>query len=718
MSGIRNCLPVLEQVTSVDTVHNLIIANCNSIDRAEISLSSSCLNIKYGPNGIGKSTLAKAIEASMKGEGLSALLPFKHRSSEKPPSPSVSGAEAFQKLCVFNEDYVSQFVFQQDEVVRNSFNIFVRTADYDQAMDDLNALLEGVRKAFSSNEGIDQALKDLGEIKDAISLTSKGEISKSSKIYKAFGTGNKIENIPTSLQGFELFLKSEQPSKWIEWQTKGNSYLDLGDQCPYCSKEMKEPEEKEVARAVAKEYDATSINHLNAIKTVLERLGIYFSDDCQKLIEQVIKAKTSLSIEQVAFLKSLKSDIETLITKLNNLRNISFYTLRDVEKLSEQISQLKCDLTLMDKVNSDSTRALVDPLNSQLDELMKQAGPLQGSINKQRDRIRDAISGNEASINGFLKSAGYRYAVRIVPDADSYHMELVHEDHPEHIQGASSHLSYGEKNAFALVLFLHQVQSEKPDLVVLDDPISSFDKNKKFAILNELFRGKASLKSTTTLMLTHDIEPAIDMIRSTTRLFKGAHPQVSFLTYRKGVVEERPVTREDIQTFASICRKNIERLKQPILQAIYLRRHFEILDTLALEYNLLASLFKGRSIPTISLSRGESRDMTADEKLEAETRIKLEMPNFDYDKLLKTVSDVESLRIMFEETTVGYEKLQLFRLIKGESSTDKPDDDVVTKFVNETYHIENEYVMQLNPHDFDHVPEYVVDFCIDRLAKN
>lgn len=696
--------------------HTILIEHCNSVDKAGFKIFSGCLNIKYGPNGVGKSTLAKTLALFIKGDSLQPLLPFKHRASETPPAPSITGADAFSSICVFNEEYVSQFVFQQNEVVRNSFDIFVKTADYDQAMDDLNVLLQGVRKAFSANEGIDQALKDLSELRDAISMTNKGEISKSCKIYKAFGAGNKIEHIPPTLTGFELFLKSDQPSKWIEWQTKGNSYLALGDQCPYCAKEMKTPSEKEVALAVAKEYDAPSINHLNSIKAVLERLGNYFSDDCQKLVEQIIKAKTSLSIEQGEFLKNLKSNIETLIAKLNNLRNISFFTLRDVEKLSDQIGQLRCDLTLMDKVNSQATRSVVDPLNAQLDELMKQIGPLQGSINKQRDRIRDAIKGNESSINGFLKSAGYRYAVRIVSDSDCYRMELVHEDFDEHIQGASNHLSYGEKNAFALVLFLHQVQSEKPDLVVLDDPISSFDQNKKFAILNELFRGKASLKSMTTLMLTHDLEPAIDMIRST-RLFEGAHPRVSFLTCRKGIVEERPVTKDDIQTFASICKQNIARLNEPILKAIYLRRHFEILDVVGLEYNLLASLFKGRTVPTMR-EDGADRDMTPEEKQQAEEAIRREISEFVYDDLLLTVNDRAELQRMFEGTAVGYEKLQLFRLIKGEASKDKPEGDVVAKFVNETYHIENEYVMQLNPHFFDPVPEYIVEVCVQVLTDN
>ena len=134
------------------------------------------------------------------------------------------------------------------------------------------------------------------------------------------------------------------------------------------------------------------------------------------------------------------------------------------------------------------------------------------------------------------------------------------------------------------------------------------------------------------------------------------------------------------------------------------------------EYNLLASWFNGRDIPTVSLAGGESSEMTHVEKSQAETGIMADIPEFSYDDLLKTVKDVYTLRKMFEETTVGYEKLQLFRLIKGESSKDKPEGDVAAKFVNETYHIENEYVMQLDPHKFDYVLEYVLDTCIKVLS--
>ncbi|WFU14650.1 hypothetical protein [Bradyrhizobium sp. CB3481] len=51
-----------------------------------------------------------------------------------------------------------------------------------------------------------------------------------------------------------------------------------------------------------------------------------------------------------------------------------------------------------------------------------------------------------------------------------------------------------------------------------------------------------------------------------------------------------------------------------------------------------------------------------------------------------------------------YEKIQLFRIFNIEH-----DDDVIRKFINESYHIENEYVMQLNPHKFESIPEYIID---------
>ena len=59
----------------------------------------------------------------------------------------------------------------------------------------------------------------------------------------------------------------------------------------------------------------------------------------------------------------------------------------------------------------------------------------------------------------------------------------------------------------------------------------------------------------------------------------------------------------------------------------------------------------------------------------------------------------------------GYEKLQVFRLL--ELDQDHP---VIRKFVNETYHIENAFICQLDPSRFDLIPEYVIMECDKLIA--
>mgnify|MGYP006910671097 CR=1 FL=1 len=214
-------------------------------------------------------------------------------------------------------------------------------------------------------------------------------------------------------------------------------------------------------------------------------------------------------------------------------------------------------------------------------------------------------------------------------------------------------------------------------------------------------------------MLTHDIEPAVDVVKGTARLFAGSQPQATFLSSKQNIVSEVAITKPDIQTFAQICNKIVLSEADNLIKAIYLRRHFEITDDVGLEYNLLASLLHKREVPTIK-SDTEDREMSAAEKGDAEATIKnTKIADFEYNGLLSELNDAEIMMTKYNATDVGYEKIQLFRLIKG-----KHEDDIISKFINESYHIENEYVMQLDPRRFDSIPEYVVKECDRLLAED
>ena len=74
--------------------YNITVRDCNSIDEARVAISKGCLNIKYGPNGLGKSTIARAIIGKAQEDGsLEGLTPFKHIGNYGAPEPSVEGLD-------------------------------------------------------------------------------------------------------------------------------------------------------------------------------------------------------------------------------------------------------------------------------------------------------------------------------------------------------------------------------------------------------------------------------------------------------------------------------------------------------------------------------------------------------------------------------------------------------------------------------------------------
>jgi hypothetical protein len=66
---------------------------------------------------------------------------------------------------------------------------------------------------------------------------------------------------------------------------------------------------------------------------------------------------------------------------------------------------------------------------------------------------------------------------------------------------------------------------------------------------------------------------------------------------------------------------------------------------------------------------------------------------------------------LYNTCSNSYEKLQVFRLIAPKSGNS-----VMQKFINETYHIENEFICQLDPVKFDTIPEYVILEC-DKILQ-
>lgn len=689
------------------------IENCNSIDLAKIRLEPKKLNIKFAPNGTGKSTIANALYlSSQQVSDLKSLLPFKLRQLNPDNlEPSVTISPNLNTVMRFNENYISQFVFQKDELLTDSFNVLIKNQEYLKIDNEINELTQEIRSLFLKNPEIEPLVLTLKEMSGYFTLSKTG-LAKNSTASKGLSSGNKIHHIPQGLEMYQPFIQSSNSVDWIDWQHRGQRFLETTDCCPFCASHTSD--KKEQITKLAQEYDKKTIQNLINIINVINKLGEYFSTDCRGKLEAITKLKDGLEPAHETYLRTVKSQIENFIAKLEKLRNLSAFQFEDSEKVNEALGKYILSFDFFTELESEKMIAMITPINESIQRLQDKAGPLQGKINQQKSKVQKTIERHQIDINNFLNSAGYTYEVSIVGDGEKAQLKLKHKDHNDFLEGGNQYLSFGERNAFAIVLFMYECLAKNPDLIILDDPISSFDKNKKYAILDMLFRKKVGecLRGKTVLMLTHDVEPIIDTVKSLAKKFKD-QSVASFLHYKDGVINEYRIEKTKIKTFSQICKDMIFSERSEIIKLIYLRRHFELIDEQGDAYQVLSNLLHGRSRPE------DQRVFIKDDEEYPEmdtaifdrgcSEILSMLPSFCYTKLCEIIKDKQQIQLLYTMTEIGYEKLQLFRILFLEDQ--ELGNNVIQKFINETYHIENEYICQLDPNQFDTIPQYVIQEC-------
>lgn len=688
----------------------LTITNCNNIDSGKIEITNNKLNIKFGINGTGKSTITRAIKYAIDSPHLlTELIPFKHRQSEIKVVPEITINEEIKSVLIFNEEYLNQFLFKEDELISNSYEIFINTPEYKNSTEQIEQLLSEIKKVFSENEDLNKTISDFENLSKSFATTQTG-LSKSSALYKGLKEGNKIQHIPDSLKGYSKLIKDKNCVKWLDWQNNGEQFLEISDDCPYCTSPTTEI--KETIKSVSTFYDKNVIKNFTVIIEALKNLGEYFSENANLTLQTITEKQTGLEESEMNYIVAVKQQIDDLLLKLKALKEISSVSFSEDEKVEEKLKNLKINIELFDRFKAEKTTSIIESLNGSLDTVLEKVGQLQGEINKQKRLVKILIEKHRKSINSFLTNAGYKYTVEIENDnSNNYKLLLRHIESDGIINGGKQHLSFGEKNAFSLVLFMYEALYKKPDLIVLDDPISSFDKSKKYAIMHMLFRGKSGecLLNKSVLMLTHDLDPVID----TVKILKEFNNlcEANFLTTKKGILTETRIKKQNLLSFAQICKSALDSNLDEIIKLIYLRRHFEIIDDLGNEYEILSNLFHKRKREECKDQRKEMGDdlMSELDFNSGVAKIKELIPSFDYVTILAKLEDLEALKTLYNEVENSYAKLNIFRLIYDEKLTEIPS--VLRKFINETFHIENELICQLDPNEYDLIPDFILEEC-------
>lgn len=694
---------------------NIFIENCNNIESGKISIAPGKLNIKYAHNGTGKTTISKSIVSVIENTGdLTSLKPFKPKGKEKVES-SITGLDDIKSVMVFDEEYLNQYVFLKDEILKDSFNIFIRTPEYETHMENIRIQLSDLHEVFKDNETIESLLNNLDLFVGGFGRAKSG-LAKNGSIYKGLGGGNKLKNIPADLSVYSDFLKKDTGTvKWLKWHFDGKNHSDESHNCPYCAHNI--DNQRAAIRKVSEEYDSKAVEHLLNMLEAFESLSQYMSDNAKIRLNNIANNLNGISKEDEKYLNELKDEAVNLRQGLETVKNANFDSLKNVDMVADELESYKIHLLETSSLNSSVTNGELVKINALIDVAKEKAGQIQGAIRKQNSRILCIVEKYEIDINSFLDYAGYKYRVSLKGDStENIRLVMRHIDADDTYTGdVKQHLSYGEKNALALVLFMYDAINKKPDLIILDDPISSFDGNKKFAILHRLFTGSGdnSFFNKTVLLLTHEFSTIIDVIYNLKRDFNA--PVASYLENNDGNLVEKSITKSDIQSSTSISKENIGTTANKLSKIIYLRRLLELDNNKGSGYQLVSSYLHKRQKP-IRYDNDNSHsviDLTEDEIAEAINEIQnhnISFGNYS-DEVTKLTN--KALVCEYDAASSNYEKLHIFRiLLEGIKGQNK----VFQKFINETYHIENDYLFQLNPLKYEIVPSYIIKECDKNIA--
>lgn len=693
------------------------ICNCNNIDNGSIEVQEKKLNILYGINGTGKTTIAKAIQHFYSDKDYSSLIQFKNRKTNK-QLPTVDLVdEKGLNVAIYNEDYVNTNLYKADELISNSFEIIVRTPNYEKNLLKIELMVSNLKSVFEKHEDLNDLISVLTTFLNSFGKSIKSPYAASSAFAKGLSKGNLIENIPEEFQEYTPFLKNEKNYSYIGWQAKGQDFLDITDnKCPCCTSVIEE-KGKQIIKQFCRQYNSKEIEHLNNVMDTFEKLKSFFSSNAVSLFSAILNNTSGISDSQNSFIMELKQQATDFLMLLIKMKSIGFDQLKDSEDIEQQLKAYQIQLEYFSHFNSPVTAEKVNLINQSLDEVIIKAGELKGAVNTQKQYLATLIENNKKQINGFLKSAGYHYTVDIKnSDATGKtKLMLIADGMAEELERPNEHLSFGEKNALSLILFILQVKHEKNDLIILDDPISSFDGNKRFALVNLLFMGETSLKGLTVLLLTHDFSTVVDLVKNMQRAL-SISVSAAFLSNNRGALAVKKITSSDIVSYKEILLQKIKDTNALLVtRIIALRRLSEIENGKDLVWNYISSLIHNKkpcvnesNMDAAGLPPKSEREMTSVEIGKSLCFVKKYIPEFDENQIQKLIADKTRLKQSFFSLECPYEKLQIFRIIIGDGNES---DSIVQKFINETFHVENDSIFQLDYAEYDTVPSYIIDAC-------
>lgn len=427
----------------------------------------------------------------------------------------------------------------------------------------------------------------------------------------------------------------------------------------------------------------------------------------------------------------LTTELDLLISRFDAISDFGRKNIAkaDISDIEQQISHMEIPVDLFEIFRGEKLLNIFSRINEKVVQLKGEVSSLKKEMGELKGLLLATINASQMDINDFLKTAGINYEIEIRAEDETNSKTILKQcfsDEKSNVENIREHLSWGEKNAFSLILFMYYAHMQNADLIILDDPVSSFDSNKKYAILHRMFKNmgkqQISLLDKTVLLLTHDFEPITDFI--VVGKMSKDNAVASFVWNENGIVAEQMINPEDdvciiTEEYANIARKSDINI---VSRVAFLRKLCELngrQGEWGEAYEILSCLVHASGIRR-KLENDTYVDMDDTEIERGMSKIKVFIPDFDFEEYKDSTYTISGIKTLYECENNAYLKIQLFRAIceiAGDNIKLSPFDDGWYKFIDETYHIENDYLHYLDILKFNIVPNYISNKVEEMMSK-
>lgn len=684
------------------------VENLGVISEGKIELEKNVVNIKYGINGSGKSTISKGIELSVKGEDLNKL-----RTYGSEIEPTVSFSEDISSVIVFNQKYVDDYLFK-DDIANNSFEIMINTNEYKIGKKKIDNMFVDLITSIN-NTNTKTIIEELETLKINVPIKKKETKAKGkqyslsgvSKFAKAKKVANLNEILDEQAMMYKERLESNDNHVWLKWFQAGQEFINENQRCPFCLNEL--PSDFNItSKSIKNSINATGLKQNIEIKEVISKTEKYMSEENIDIMKSVINKNEDFSEQELEKIYEIITVCDIELTKLRNLRSINISGIKKKYENNTLIDFLKSNIlnpSFFEKL-SDEVKENVENINEAISEIMAKSKELETITKDFSDKLNLLVESKKEYINNFLSISGIPYLIDIVESDDAKFKTVLNPLNSSELITQKS-LSFGEKNAISLMLFSLEA-SKDYDLIILDDPVSSFDNNKKFAILYYLFtKEDAVFKNKSILLFTHDFDIIVDFIYKDE--FKKIENKCYFVKNTSGNLVENKISKGSVSYTIRHWRKNAEKESlHPLLRIVNLRKYLQYTHPSETEaINILSSL-EHNDVKPMEKVRGKKQEIIDKIKLDKGIDcITDKIENFDYDTYLLRIQNKDELKQLYDSSDSSISKLQILRMIVNLTG-EKVENQVFWDYLTEYYHVENNEMTSLDEKKFDVVPNYIM----------